>query len=301
MKKKICIVTLVVFSMWVVMVIINGNCSIGVTGNECEESCGKIETTAGYTEIVSQEVTESKYESTSGETTSDLAEEITSDLTEEITSSVTEKISGDETGITTETQCTIAQTPRHDKETTTTKIKERSIKITVYNNGKKYEIVEKNKKEVVLPKNYKEISKSYPFLKNEGYVFRGWYKGKNKVTVIRENTELTLKWRKIKVRLANVKNIKGKIRLYFSNKDWNKIDGIEVIYSPNLKFANSRTIKLYTQKKKVKNYEIEHSGKRFKNGKAYFFKVKFFNYTNGRKRYYKGTGSYKWIRYYKRV
>ena len=300
MKKKICMVTLVVFSMWVVMVIINGNC-IGVIGNECEESCGEIETTADCTETVSQEVTESKSESTFGETTSDLSEEITSYLTEEITSSVTENISGDETGITTETQCTIAQTSRHDKETTTTKIKERSIKITVYNIGKKYEIIEKGKKEVVLPKNYKEISKSYPFLKNEGYVFRGWYKGKNKVTVIRENTELTLKWRKIKVRLANVKNIKGKIRLYFSNKDWNKIDGIEVIYSPNLKLSNSRIIKLSTRKKKIKNYEIKHSGKRFKNGEAYFFKVKFFYYTNGRKRYYKGTGSYKWVRYYKRI
>ena len=153
----------------------------------------------------------------------------------------------------------------------------------------------------MLPKNYEKMIKSYPFLKNDGYVFCGWYKGKNKVTVIRENTELTLKWRKIKVRLINVKNAKGKVRLYFNNKDWNKIDGIEVMYSPNLKFANSRIIKLSTWKKKVKSYEFKHSVKKFKNGKAYFFKVKFFYYINSRKKYYKGTGPYKWVRYYKRT
>lgn len=121
------------------------------------------------------------------------------------------------------------------------------------------------------------------------------------MTVIRKNTELTLKWRKIKVRLINVKNAKGKVRLYFNNKDWNKIDGIEVMYSSNLKFANSRIIKLSTWKKKVKSYEFKHSGKKFKNGKAYFFKVKFFYYINSRKKYYKGTGPYKWVRYYKRT
>lgn len=300
MKKKKCMITLVIFSMWVVMTIISGNC-VGAIRNESEESCGEIETTSNYTETVSQEETESKNESTSGETTSDLSEEITSYLTEKITSNVTENISVDETGLITETQCTIVQPLKPDKEATTAKIKQRNIKIVVYNNGKKYEIIEKNKKELVLPKNYEKMIKSYPFLKNDGYVFCGWYKGKNKVTVIRENTELTLKWRKIKVRLINVKNAKGKVRLYFNNKDWNKIDGIEVMYSSNLKFANSRIIKLSTWKKKVKSYEFKHSGKKFKNGKAYFFKVKFFYYINSRKKYYKGTGPYKWVRYYKRT
>ena len=108
MKKKKCMITLVIFSMWVVMTIINGNC-VGAIRNESEESCGEIETTSNYTETVSQEETESKNESTSGETTSDLSEEITSYLTEETTANVTENISVDETGLITETQCTIVQ------------------------------------------------------------------------------------------------------------------------------------------------------------------------------------------------
>lgn len=38
---------------------------------------------------------------------------------------------------------------------------------------------------------------------------------------------------------------------------------------------------------------LNTQGKKFKNGKAYFFKVKFFYYINSRKKYYKGTGPYK--------
>lgn len=186
------------------------------------------------------------------------------------------------------------------KEQPTTAQPKKSIKLSINNGGKNSVITIEDKDSVSLCQNHKEFIKEYPNMINQGYVFAGWYKDGKKITTVNADANISLKWRALKTRFKNLKTAKGKVKLYFNNVDWANIDGMKITYSRNEKFKKKKNITVNTNGKKLKRYIVTKSNKKFKAGAVYFFKVKFFYKVGNKKVYYKGSNSYKWLRYYKK-
>ena len=202
---------------------------------------------------------------------------------------------------TTMTPTTVAPTTEAPTtEQPTTAQPKKSIKLSINNGGKNSVITIEDKDSVSLCQNHKDFIKAYPNMINQGYVFAGWYKDGKKITTVNTDANISLKWRALKTRFKNLKTAKGKVKLYFNNVDWANIDGMKITYSRNEKFKKKKNITVNTNGKKVKKYIVTKSNKKFKAGAVYFFKVKFFYKVGNKKVYYKGSNSYKWLRYYKK-